>query len=156
LARSSLIVILIALCQLACGTLPLKLAQAEDPGVVRHANHFYVERHAKDKQDLAARLRKEFIAHGVSAESGPAAAMPASTEVIVRYSDRWLWSLTGMYLASMMVMLYEVGSEELIVAGRADSVGTKIALERIVKGAVDAIFELVPREASPPDVEDLR
>ena len=61
-----------------------------------------------------------------------------------------------MYLASMMVMLYEVGSEELIVAGRADSVGTKIALERIVKGAVDAIFELVPREASPPDVEDLR
>lgn len=63
-----------------------------DPGVsLAQFQRFYVQSNLNDNHAVDALLARTLTGRGLTATHGPLTMMPADTEAIVTYQERWAW-----------------------------------------------------------------
>lgn len=108
---------------------------------------YYVVRHANDSRQIDLTVANEMRAMGLhQVSSGLAADMPANTEVVVLYEDRWMWDMTN-YLW-MLKMQFRDASNNVLIA-RGQSVRTSLVrktVEEMVQETLVAVFSAKAEE----------
>ena len=80
---------------------------------------YYVVRHANDPRQIDLTVANEMRAMGLHhVSSGLEADMPAGTEVVVLYEDRWMWDMTN-YLLMLKIQFRDASSNVLIARGQS-------------------------------------
>ncbi len=90
---------------------------------------YYVVRHANDPRQIDLTVANEMRAMGLQrVSSGLEADMPAGTEVVVMYEDRWMWDMTNYLL--MLKIQFRDASDNVLIA-RGQSVRTSLVRKSI-------------------------
>lgn len=110
-------------------------------------NHYYVVRHANDPRQIDLTIAEEMRAMGLHhVSSGLKGEMPAGTDVVVYYEDRWNWDMAN-YL-SMLKLQFRDASSNLLIA-RGQSVRSSLvrkSVEAMVQETLVAIFNYQAEE----------
>lgn len=85
---------------------------------------YYVASLDGDKRHLETVIRDELRALGHRAEAGPLKAMPAETQVLVTYEDRWFWDMAN-YLLQLNIEFRDPKTNYPLAVG--ESIRTSIA-----------------------------
>lgn len=108
---------------------------------------YFVVRHANDPRQIDVIIAGEMKAMGLhDVSSGPEDEMPAGTDVVVRYEDRWMWDMTN-YLLMLKVQVRDASNDILIARGQ--SVRTSLvrkSVQAMVQETLVAIFNDHPEE----------
>ena len=116
---------------------------AIDPG-----RSYYVVRHANDPRQIDLTIANEMRAMGLHhVSSGLEADLPAGTEVVVLYEDRWMWDMTN-YLWMLKIQFRDASNNVLIARGQ--SVRTSFvrkSVEAMVQETLAGIFSSQAKEA---------
>jgi hypothetical protein len=108
---------------------------------------YYVVRHANDSRQIDLTVANEMRAMGLhQVSSGLAADMPANTEVVVLYEDRWMWDMTN-YLWMLKIQFRDASNNVLIARGQ--SVRTSLVrktVEEMVQETLVAVFSAKAEE----------
>ncbi len=108
---------------------------------------YYVVRHANDARQIDLAVANEMRAMGLhQVSSGLAADMPANTEVVVLYEDRWMWDMTN-YLLMLKIQFRDASNNVLIARGQ--SVRTSLVrktVEEMVQETLVAVFSAKAEE----------
>ena len=146
-ARSIAAILFFVLCG-ACSSLKANVEDGADLGANRS---FYVVHQENDKRSLHESIATKLRETGRTAQAGTLAEMPAGTDIMVTYVDRWMWDITN-YLRSLEVMFRDPQTEAVLASGtsKRDSL-TRKAPEFVVDEVIGKIFEQVePVEAASP------
>lgn len=80
------------------------------PGVsLADYESFHIVRPAETRNDLDILLRDGLVERGMSATIGTESDVPDETQVLVRYSERWVWDITT-YLLNLNLQLVDAAS----------------------------------------------
>ena len=116
-------------------------------GVISQERTYYVVRHEKDTRQIDLIIADEMKAMGLhKITSGIERDMPAGTDVVVRYEDRWMWDMTN-YLFMLKVQFRDPSNNILIARG--ESVRTSLAcksIQAMVQETLAAIFSYKAEE----------
>lgn len=108
---------------------------------------YYVVRHANDSRQIDLTVANEMRAMGLhQVSSGLEADMPANTEVVVLYEDRWMWDMTN-YLLMLKIQFRDASNNVLIARGQ--SVRTSLVrktVEEMVQETLVAVFSAKAEE----------
>jgi hypothetical protein len=108
---------------------------------------YYVVRHANDSRQIDLTVANEMRAMGLhQVSSGLEADMPANTEVVVLYEDRWMWDMTN-YLFMLKIQFRDASNNVLIARGQ--SVRTSLVrktVEEMVQETLVAVFSAKAEE----------
>jgi len=130
----------------ACSSLKASVTDGADLGTGRS---FYVVHQEKDGRAINEMIAKKLEAMGRPTRTGSSADIPANTQILVTYVDRWAWDLS-MYMRSLEVVFRDPQTESVLASGtsKRGSLSRK-AVESVVDEVVTEIFnESVAREAS--------
>jgi hypothetical protein len=115
--------------------------------VISQDKTYFVVRHANDTRKIDLVIAGEMKAMGMhDVSSGLEDDMPASTDVVVRYEDRWMWDMTN-YLLMLKVQFRDASNDILIARGQ--SVRTSLvrkSVQAMVQETLVAIFNDHPEE----------
>lgn len=115
--------------------------------VLSQEKTYYVVRHERDTRQIDLIIAKEMKAMGLhKTTSGIERDMPAGTDVVVLYEDRWMWDMTN-YLLMLKVQFRDASSNLLIARGQ--SVRTSLvrkSVEEMVQETLVAIFSYKAEE----------
>jgi hypothetical protein len=115
--------------------------------VISQDKTYFVVRHANDTRKIDLVIAEEMKAMGIhDVASGFEHEMPAATEVIVRYEDRWMWDMTNYLL--MLKVQFRDASDNILIA-RGQSVRTSLVRKSVpdmVQETLVAIFNDNPEE----------
>lgn len=102
---------------------------------------YYVVRHANDPRKIDLTVAEEMRAMGLHhVSSGLEGDMPAGTDVVVFYEDRWMWDMTN-YLIMLKVQFRDASSNLLIARGQSvRSSLVRKSVEGMVQETLVAIF----------------
>jgi hypothetical protein len=102
---------------------------------------YYVVRHTNDPRQIDLTVVNEMRAMGLhNVSSGLEGDMPAGTDVIVLYEDRWMWDMAN-YLLMLKVQFRDASSNVLIARGQsARSSLVRKPVEAMVQETLVAIF----------------
>ena len=110
--------------------------------------NYYVVRHANDPRQIDLAIANEMRAMGLQhVSSGLEADLPAGTEVVVLYEDRWMWDMTN-YLWMLKIQFRDASNNVLIARGQ--SVRTSFvrkSVEAMVQETLAGIFSSQAKEA---------
>jgi hypothetical protein len=108
---------------------------------------YYVVRNANDPRHIDLTVANEMRAMGLHhVSSGLEGEMPAGTDVVVFYEDRWHWDMTN-YLRMLKVQFRDVSSNLLIARGQsARSSLVRKSVEAMVQETLVAIFNYQAEE----------
>ncbi len=117
---------------------------------------YFVLHHEEDNSAVNVDICEELNATGRKTTTGDAADMPEEFDVLVTYSDSWMWDIT-MYMLSLDIVMRDASTEEQIATGH--SMATSMIREdqqwharAVIK---EIIKEVYPEEAAAmPDSED--
>lgn len=138
---STMILLTVALAVLTGCSIQYTNSRVLPDGVISPGKTYYVVRHEKDTRQIDLIIAKEMKAMGLhKTTSGIGRDMPAGTDVVVLYEDRWMWDMTN-YLLMLNVQFRDASSNILIARG--ESVRTSLArksVEEMVQETLVAIF----------------
>ena len=108
---------------------------------------YYVVRHANDSRQIDLAVAAEMRAMGLhKVSSGLEGDMPAGTDVVVFYEDRWMWDMTN-YLIMLKVQFRDASSNLLIARGQSvRSSLVRKSVEAMVQETLVAIFNYEAEE----------
>jgi len=106
---------LLLLALFAGGCLNTTNVKAVEDADLASVRTFYVVERETDKQDIHIIVRDELRRWGKTATSGPRAAMPARTEVLVTTDDHWFWDMR-MYLTELEVVFRDPQTKEVLAS----------------------------------------
>jgi hypothetical protein len=125
---------------LACCALLVSCSSVSTRKVISLAEfkRIYVEKRLNDNHRIDELLVEELRKLGREASSGPRTMMPADTDAVLTYQDRWTWDFHD-YLIEFTVELHTVRGSKKVADGRyyQPSVTTK--------SPAAVIHEVLPR-----------
>ena len=144
---STMILLTVALAVLTGCAIQYTNSRVLPDGVISPEKTYYVVRHEKDTRQIDLIIADKMKAMGLhETTSGIERDMPADTDVVVLYEDRWMWDMTN-YLLMLNVQFRDASSNILIARG--ESVRTSLArksVEEMVQETLVAIFNYKAEE----------
>lgn len=107
------LLLLLALCGLGAGCASLDTHQAADYSQVRR---IYVEHRLTDNHHLDELIVAELNSRGYTATCGPLTMLPAGTDAVLSYEDRWVWDFHS-YLMELSVNLRASLTDKPLASG---------------------------------------
>jgi hypothetical protein len=106
---------------------------------------YFVILNEEDERHIDLTLAEEMRAMGLTnVASGPEKDMPADTDVIVLFEDRWMWDITN-YLLMFKVQFRDATNNILIARGQ--SVRTSLARKSVQVMVQEALMGIFRTEA---------
>lgn len=116
------------------------------PGVsLADYESFHIVRPAETRNDLDILLRDGLVERGMSATIGTESDVPDETQVLVRYSERWVWDITT-YLLNLNLQLVDAASR--FPLANADIYHTSLSRKSPEQMVDDALARLLDTSAS--------
>ena len=108
---------------------------------------YYVVRNANDSRQIDLSVANEMRAMGLHhVSSGLKGDMPAGTDVVVFYEDRWHWDMTN-YMRMLKVQFRDASNNVLIARGQSvRSSLVRQSVEAMVQETLVAIFNYQAEE----------
>lgn len=85
---------------------------------IKSIKKFYVVKLEADQRGVSQLIADRLVAMGYQATAGDRSAMPADTEAIVTYQDKWMWDLT-MYMIQLDVQLRQPKTDITMATGHS-------------------------------------
>lgn len=98
-----------------CAEFDTRVAQKTNLG---NLQHIYVQHLLTDGRGIDQIIARELRRLGYDASAGPLTLMPADTEVVLLYQDRWTYDFTT-YMIEIDMQLKTAHSDRLIAEGRS-------------------------------------
>ena len=142
------------LAALFCSCASSLSARAVPDADLRKRTVYYVAQHAADKRGVNTEITEQLKAWGRSATTGPIENVPANTDVVVTYSDKWVWDMS-MYLLSLDVSFRDPMTEAEIAGGTSmqTSIG-RLNVREHVTAVLTEIFKKTNPEEKPPVIPE--
>jgi tetratricopeptide (TPR) repeat protein len=107
---------------------------------IRTLRSFYVAKHAADSKGINILIANQIKSAGYASSTGEERALPANTDAIVTYQDRWQWDMTE-YLYRLSVQFRNPADKKVWASGQSFKPSFERSTpEMMVKEVIEKIF----------------
>lgn len=113
------------------------------PGLdLKPSQYYYLVIEPKDEREVYKLIEQELRSRRFNITSGPKDAKPHKTDIVIRYSAKWVWDITW-YLLEMKIRFYD---KDNLLVGSGHTLRTSLARKEpdlMVKDTVDQLVGAV-------------